>query len=323
VVVVPTRLVSLADQRPYVVTREVTRVVTTAPPTPVATGAPQAVSIALPPRPAANATQIEALIQLLVGAGAGAVEVTVVRSYPEAIDALCTGRVALAWLATPAYLIAQQRCDCHAELAVQRDGRSTYRAQLMVLAPERRRALGLVPITTLADLDGRVLGWTVPDSPTGYYLPKALLLAQGLRPSEELFWGGDSQAVLAVYRGEVDAAAGYWGPLRADGTLGDARHTLADSLPDIGEAVRILQLSAAVPNDPLVWAPGLDDATEQRLLWAWANVARSDEGRAWLQALYGVDGLALVADADYDTVRQMVETLGLSNLALMQATVGD
>ena len=238
-------------------------------------------------------------------------EVTVPASYPEAIQALCDGRADIAWLATPAYLIANDLCGAEARFAVARSGAWHHVGQIMVQVDKVRMARGRAPIRSLTDLNDRVIGFTDPLSTTGYLFPKAMLIDSEVRPSEEIFFGGDAQAVLAVYSGEVDAAAAYWRPIRSDGSIGDARATLLGEHPDVTQVVKILRLTDPIPNDPVVFRKGLPVSVKDSLVASFIDLAKSDEGSELLYLLYGIAGLVPADDSDYDVVRKMGATLQL------------
>lgn len=320
--IVPTKVVSLDSDTPRQVTRVVTRVVSPTMVPVIPTALPPVIHVYFAPDDALS--DVHQKVASLLGSISGLETVAFVpQDYSEAIGALCAGRADLAWLATPAYLLAQEQCACLARFAVLRDGRSTYRAQIMVQADALRVARGLTPLHTLMDLDGKRVGYTAPGSPTGYYFPKAMLVQGDVHPLEEVFWGGDGQAVLAVYRGEVDAAVGYWAPLRSDGSVGDSRRALLDAFPDVADVVRVLQLSEPAPNDPVVFAADLDKGLQERLFLALLELAQSPEGQALLSELYGIEGLGPVTDQDYDVLRRMTQTLEIGYATLLQESLRD
>jgi len=232
-------------------------------------------------------------------------------SYAASIKALCSGEADVAWLATPDYLTAHRECAARAEYTVERDGWGYSQAQILVQSNERRAQKGLDPINSLQDLVGKSIALTNEHSPTGYLFPKATLADAGILVSQELLVAGDGQVALAVYRGEVDAGATFWRPLRLDGSIGDARVSLLREYPDAVDALRVLRLSPPIPNDPLVLRSDLDPETRARLIAGLGDFSRSAEGRELLDTMYGLTGLSLVSDADYDIVRQMVTSLGL------------
>ena len=85
------------------------------------------------------------------------------------------------------------------------------------------------------------------------------------------------------------------------------------------QKVKVLRLSAAIPNDPLVLRRDLQPDVRARLVTALTDLTRSEEGRNLLRRLYPIEGLAPVGDQDYEVVRQMVSTLGLDLAQLLRS----
>ena len=255
----------------------------------------------------------------LFGARSGMqVETIIADNYQAVADALCAGEVDVAWLATPAYIVAHDNCGAQAWFSVVRGGLATHTAEIIVQADAARKARNLAPINTLGDLGDKAFGFTDPLSTTGYLFPKAMLVENGVRLGSELFLGGDSQVALAVYKGEVDAGATYWRPPRSDGALGDGRAELLSDYPDVGQQLKILRLSQPIPNDPVVMRADLDADLRAKLVTAFVELAASREGRDLLDSLYDIDGLALVNDDDYAQVRKMGATLHLDFVQLAE-----
>jgi len=292
-------------ERTVEVTREVTRVVvevvtaTPAPPPVVrvgylaATGAPEALAT-------------------LLGEGAGCrVELVALADAAEGARALCAGQVDVIAASVPAYLLAQTMCSAEARLVVVREGVTAQVGQLMVQSDAARQARQREPIRTLAGLQGKSIAYVDPAAESGYLYAKALLAEAKVKPGEEVFVGGEGQAVLAVYRGEVDAAAATWRPLRADGSIGDARALIADAYPDVGQVVKILRLTAPIPNEPVMMRRALEEPLKERLVAALLSLTRTPESTAALRAWCGGEGVAMASDRDYDGARRMVSTLGL------------
>jgi phosphonate transport system substrate-binding protein len=261
-----------------------------------------AVRMFLPP--AVSVSSGETALALWLGTQADVpMEVIVPQSEAEVLAAFAAGRADVAWLATPAYLLASERHGLQARWRGLRQGMSDYRGQWLVQADAVRQERDLAPLSTLEDLENTSVGYTDPHSTTGYLFPRAMLRQTGVRPASETFMGGDAQAVLAVYRGEVDAVATFWALPRGDATPGDARALIATAHPDVFARVKVLRLSDPIPNDPIVYRRDLDRALAAKLSLLFVELGRSGEGRALLQSLYGLNGLTPTQDSDYDGVR--------------------
>lgn len=269
-------------------------------------------------QPVRRAALYDEFVRLLGASSGMQIEAIIADSYQAAADALCAGEVDVAWLATPAYIVAHDNCSAQAWFSVVRGGSATHMAEIIVQSDSARKARNLTPINSLGDLGDKAFGFTDPLSTTGYLFPKAMLVENGVRLESELFLGGDSQVALAVYKGEVDAGATYWGPPRSDGVLGDGRAELLSDYPDVGQQIKILRLSQPIPNDPVVMRSDLDANLRAKLVTAFVELAASHEGRELLDSLYDIDGLALVNDDDYTAVRKMGVTLKLDFVQLAE-----
>ncbi|MBT3314685.1 MAG: transporter substrate-binding domain-containing protein [Anaerolineae bacterium] len=100
---------------------------------------------------------------------------------------------------------------------------------------------------------------------------------------------------------------GEWRPL-------DARPNIREEAPDVIQKVRILAVSAEVPNDTLSFGP--DFPADLRTQIADALLAFA-ETETWAESIgnndfYGWSGIIPATDAEYDMVRNMVEAVGLS-----------
>jgi phosphonate transport system substrate-binding protein len=313
-IVIQTRVVEKEATREVVreVTRLVREVVTATPAHPSPTPPP---TIRLYASPAfcahAGVAAFQELADLLAKRTGFRFEVVMPESEAQVVEALCGGQADLAWMSIAGYLMANKACAAEARFTVAYQGSASRRAQIMMQSAKARQARGLAPIESLGDINGKVFAFTDPLSATGYLFSKALLLEASAKPSEEVFVGGDAQAALVVYTGEADAAASYWAPPQADGSLGDARASLLKAYPDIAEVVRILRLSDPIPYEPVVFRQGLPDEVRDRLVAALLSLRESEDGQKALARLCEIGSLVPASDRDYDIVRKMAATLGL------------
>ena len=314
-IIIHTRVVEATAPCP---TRETTRLVreivtaTPAPPTP--TPSPPVVRLALPPLKN-NGLRERAQLAGQLGAwltahGGLAVRVILPADERQSVASLCAGEAEIAWLSVPAYLLARETCGVEAVLRPMRE-ESAQRTQIVVQSDEWRRARGLGPLRSLRDLDGLTLGFTDPHAIGGYIIPRAMLAQAGVAPGAQVFLGGDAQAFLAVYRGEVDAAACLWRPPRNDTSPADARVALLETYPDALRALETIRLSDAVPNEPLVVRSDLSPAVRADLMAALVELGRSEEGGRLLRELGDVIGWVTTRDGDYDVVREALRLLQL------------
>jgi len=92
----------------------------------------------------------------------------------------------------------------------------------------------------------------------------------------------------------------------------DARANIRTEAPDVMQKVRILAVSAAIPNDTLTFGPEFPADVRTQIEEALLAFAETD---AWDSSIgsadfYGWSGIAPATDAEYDMVRSMVEATG-------------
>lgn len=262
--------------------------------------------------------------------------VSVPTSYAATVEAMCASPGnSMGFIPAAGYVIANSRCGVEVEAAAVRNGWPVYWAQYIV----RRDS----DIYTFADLEGRT--WAAPSltSTSGYVFPLAELTAAGITPGETVEAGGHPQTVLAVLNGEVDFGTTYYSPpLTPGGAWGigdlpepydltvddvfvneqglfvgevqvlDARESVRETAPDVVNQVRILRLSAAIPNDTLSFGPEFPDELRTQIIEALIEFSTTE---AWAQSIgnrdfYGWSSIAPVADSAYNAVRLLIEFQG-------------
>jgi phosphonate transport system substrate-binding protein len=132
-------------------------------------------------------------------------EVSVPTSYAATIEEMCASPDDTAGaIPAQAYVLANDRCGITVGLASVRFGLPWYTAQIVVPMDS--------DIQSIEDLDG--LTWGVPDfgSTSGYLFPSAMFQAAGVEPGEIVETGGHTNAMLALYNGEVDFATAFFSP---------------------------------------------------------------------------------------------------------------
>ena len=282
----------------------------------------------------------EVLAEALTEATGLSFEVSVPTSYAATIEAMCAAPdSSMGFIPAAGYVIGNDRCGLEVEAAAVRFGWPVYWAAYLVGRDS--------DIYTYGDLEGR--SWAYPDSgsTSGFIVPSVELQAAGIAPGENIEAGGHGQAVLAVYNGEADFATVYFSPpltpntgwnygdlpepydltvdeafvtdegrlFVGDTRILDARSAVADQAPDIVDAVRILRISEAIPNDTMTFGP--DFPAELRTQIYDALVAFS-ETEAWADSALGADDgyswstLVTIGDETFDSVRLQFEILGLT-----------
>lgn len=281
----------------------------------------------------------EVLAQALKDATGYEFEVFVPTSYAAVIEAMCAAPDStVGFIPAAGYVIANNRCGVEVEAAAVRFGSPVYWAQYVV----RRDS----DIYVLGDLEGKTWGYGDPGSTSGYIVPSVELQAMGITPGEEVQTGGHNQTILAVYNGEVDFGTTYFTPpilpgaawqdgdlpepfdlsidesyIGEDGELyvgeaniRDARRAVRETAPDVVDQVRILAISAPIPNDTMSFGP--DFPADVRTEIMDALLALSADEEAWnataLYTAYSWNGITAMGDEAFNPVRLQFEILGLT-----------
>jgi len=159
-------------------------------------------------------------------------KVAVPTSYASVIEAIGTEETDIAWLATFAYILANEKFGAEVELTTVRNGLEKYKGQFVALARSG--------IEDLNDIEGKVIAYTDAASASGYIYPSAILSKKGIKPARSLFAGGHPQAILAVYQGTADVGCTFWSPPDENGDIRDARRAVIDTYPDIVDKIKIV-----------------------------------------------------------------------------------
>jgi phosphonate transport system substrate-binding protein len=269
-------------------------------------------------------------------------EVFVVTSYGAAVEGMCASpNNSMGFISAQPYVAAHDLCGVEVGAAAVRFGWSVYWAQYLV----RRDS----DIVVFGDLEGKTWGYGDIGSTSGYIVPAVELQNAGITVGDEVQTGGHPQTVLAVYNGEVDFGTTFFSPpempegraqwqvgdlpepfdltldesfVSEDGSalfvgdirIQDARANVRDTAPDVIDQVRILRISAAIPNDTLSFGPEFPGEMRQQIIDALIGFSETEE---WGQSIgsddfYGWDGLEPISDAAYDPIRDQIEFLGLS-----------
>ena len=93
-------------------------------------------------------------------------------------------------------------------------------------------------------------------------------------------------------------------------SFNDARGTIEETSPDVGQKVVVFGWSGPIPNDGFAVAGDLPDSLVAAITAAFVDIAGTEEGAAVLDELYEIDGLVPVDSADFDVIRELEIKLG-------------
>ncbi len=217
------------------------------------------------------------------------ISIVVGESYEDMEQKVATGAVDLANLTPYSYVQAKARAPGIEVFASHvSDGSPSYACYVIVRDDD--------PAHSLADLKGRTFGFVDRSSASGWLVPAARMLEEGLHPTEDLratFLGGHDLVFDALVDGQVDAGAIYAGALiesrlrRPDATM-----------------VRVLAKGIRMPHDAYVARPGFPSDSAEGIGAALADISTATAGgRRTLASTPQLNGFLPVDDSHYDKVR--------------------
>lgn len=267
-------------------------------------------------------------------------DVQVPSSYAATVEEMCANPAAtMGFIPAQAYVLANQLCGVDIQLKAERFGYTEYWAQYTVQRDS--------DISSLEDLAGRSWAYPDPGSTSGFLVPSGQLQNLGIEVGEEFEAGGHDGSVRAVYNGEADFGTSFYSPYtnaegeaqwdgdvenadipdeavdscgpNSDGDLQcgeffiqDARSLVAEELPDVVQQVRILQVTDPIPNDGVTFGPEFPEDLKGQIVDAMSAFAENDpEGFATAFDAYSWDNVAPTSDADFDSIRAIIQTLDI------------
>ncbi len=228
-------------------------------------------------------------------------QISIPSSFVAVVEAFGSNRADVAAINTFGYILAHERYGAEAKLTVLRHGLATYQAQFLA------RENG--PIKTLADFHGKKVAFVDPASTSGFLLPKKALNDKGIKPAHEVFALKHDSVVSMIYQGQVDGGATFYSPA-FEGEIQDARRLVKTQYPDVEKKIKIVDLTEAIPNDPIIFRKDMPEEMKKVIIEAMIRFVSTPEGKDAFNSVYGVTDLKPATDADYDPVRSMLKSLG-------------
>jgi phosphonate ABC transporter permease subunit PhnE len=218
--------------------------------------------------------------------------------YTALVEAMRSGQVHFAWLTPAPLILAENLFGAQVILTQVRRGNPSYYSAIVVRDDSN--------IRTVDDLRGKTIAWVDPQSTSGFVIPRFLLIERGLDPNktfrQQVFAGGHDAAVLAVYHGQVDAAAVWAEPPNEGG--GAWVRFLRDKPPP---RLRPILYSPPVPSDAVGVHPTFmreHPMLVRSVRAALIAMGQSEEGRAILRRLNNTDGFVEANSSQYALVRR-------------------
>ncbi|MCK9329397.1 MAG: phosphate/phosphite/phosphonate ABC transporter substrate-binding protein [Candidatus Cloacimonetes bacterium] len=230
-------------------------------------------------------------------------KIAVPTSYAAVIEAMGTEEADIAFLATFAYILANEKYNAQVELMTVRNGLNKYRGQFVALKDSE--------INSIEDIEDKTIAYTDAASTSGYIYPSALLKQEEIMPSREIMAGGHPQAIMAVYQGLADVGCSFWSPPDSLGIPQDARMYISETYPDVFEKTKIIGYTEWIPNDTVTFRDKFPIEMKNQILNALLEISEEPEGKKQLDELYSINGFSKASDEDYDIVRKSLESLGM------------
>ncbi len=252
--------------------------------------------------PAENAQALQQSADALAAALSARVQIPVrafvTLDYTSLVEAMRSGQVHFGWLTPAPLILAENLFDAKVILTQVRRGSPSYYSAIVVREDS--------PVREVSQLRGRTIAWVDPQSTSGFVIPRYLLQERGLDPQrlfrQQVFAGGHDAAVLAVYNGQVDAAA-VWAEPPADG--GGAWVRFLRNRPP--PRLRPILYSPPVPSDAVGVHPTFlreHPTLVRNVRAALLAMGQSEEGRAILRRMNSTDGFVAADSAQYALVRR-------------------
>ena len=241
-------------------------------------------------------------------------EITIPQSYVAVVEAFGTKRADIAAMNSGGYLLANEKYGAEARMTVIRNGQSTYSGMIVTKKDG--------PIKKIEDLAGKKVAFVDPMSTSGYLLPLKMLKDKHIEPKETVFALKHDNVISMVYQGQVDAGAAFFSPPskndKGEDVVEDARRLVKAQYPDIESKVAIIGMSEQIPNDPFIFRKDMPEEMKSKIVDAMMKFVETPEGKVAFKAIYGVTGLKLATDADYNPMRETLKTIGKSAEDIMK-----
>lgn len=242
----------------------------------------------------------DALVATLASASGLRWRASLPTNYSEALEDLCGGAADVAFVDQLAYLVVSERNCGEAQLMLARPDdaglqSATFRRQVVARADSG--------IGDATGLRGRVVAFGDPaDSPGALEAIRAITAGAGPTAffSRALYPGSHSAALLALQRGDVDAAA-----------IAVAVRDAAGNPVDTARGTRRLMTIEQIPNEAVVLRRGIPLAIVDRIRQSLLDAAKSEAGLRLLRELHAAEGL-LTADVKlYEPLRLALRAVGV------------
>jgi phosphonate transport system substrate-binding protein len=231
-------------------------------------------------------------------------KVIIPTSYAAQIEGMCSGQTDVAAIAPlQMTLLLDKGCGEPILAALRKDDTgqlaTTYKSQILVKSDS--------PYTDIKSLKGKKFAFVDTLSASGYLFPSLLIKQKGgeepktfFGANNIIFAGGHDKAALAVYSGQVDAAA----------TFIDVR-TSPGMPADIMAKTKVIDTAGPIPNDGIALRKGFPADLVKQVTQALLDYGTTDAGKKSYKDLFSWDGLQTVDKSFYDPIKDAAKLAGI------------
>jgi phosphonate transport system substrate-binding protein len=231
-------------------------------------------------------------------------------SYVAVVEAFGSERADIGVMNSFGYLMANEKYGAQALLRVVRYGHDYYQGQILAHVDSG--------IKDIKDLAGRKFAYTDPSSTSGYMFPLKIMKDNGVAPGQTAFLMKHDSVVTAIYQRQVDAGATYYSAPDENGKIRDARERVKTQFPDVEDKIKIVTITDKIPNDPFVFRKDLPEAITQKFIAAVKKFISTESGQKVFKNIYSVEAIIDSSDADYQSLRDTIKSIGLDVGALVK-----
>lgn len=219
------------------------------------------------------------------------VELRVATDFKSAVSDLAQGNTQLCFMTSLTYIEARKNLGAKVMVKTLRDGRPFHRSVIIARTDSR--------INSVSDLKKRSFAFVDPASTSGFVVPRAMLLEEGVTLNDLSYYnflGHHDDVVNAVLKQDFDA--------------GGVMESIAQRYK--GHGISIIKTSSDIPEFNISAAGSIKDAEFEAVR---AALLKLGEGNPRTKEVIGaldrsLTGFTEAADSDFDVIRQMAGKMG-------------
>lgn len=230
------------------------------------------------------------------------VRAEVAEDFVSMVDKLGNKKADVAFINSLGYLLARDWSGASAIFQLKGvDGKMDYRSAIIAHTNSG--------INSIADLKGKSFAYTDPFSMSGYLMPLYMFTENGVKPGTTSFDGNYDVVVEKVFQKKTDGGAIYYHKPDPYGRVRDARERLITKYKDLLENVKVVALSDAIPNTPIVLRKALPEDAKVKITMAFATLSNDQTAIAALGKMYDATGFGPVDNASFKKIQEILKKL--------------